>query len=153
MRFRVHISFLIEYDSINIFNIWISNLHKVIKTRDVIFDENNFYKLSQIDLIQMINESFLINDNTLNIFKSKFIRIEKLSNINDGKNLTLMFIDIIRTDKTDENNEENSFIRTFETDEDETDKDDQRQKYLSSSISSSSALSFSSISSSLKNEH
>ena len=51
IRFKAHINFLIEYDNINIFNIWISSLHKVIRTRDVIFDKNNFYKLSQIDLI------------------------------------------------------------------------------------------------------
>ena len=78
MRSKAYIDFLIEYDNINIFNIWILNLRKVIRTRDVIFDENSFYKLSQIDSIQMINESFLINDDTLKIFKSEFIRIKEL---------------------------------------------------------------------------
>ena len=126
MRFRAHRNFLIEYDSINIFNIWISSLHKVIRTCDVIFDENNFYKFSQIDLIQVINELFLISDDTLNIFKSQFIKIEELSNISNEKDLTLMPIDIIRTDETDENDKEDSFIKTLETDEDEVNKNDQR---------------------------
>ena len=126
MRFKAHINFLIEYDNINIFNIWIFNLYKIIWTRDVIFDENNFYKFRQINLIQVINESFLISDNTLNILKSKFIRIEKLSNIIDEENLIFIFTDVIKTDETDKNDEENSFIRIFETDEDEINKDDQR---------------------------
>ena len=90
----------------------------------------------------MINELFLINDDTLNIFKSEFIKIEKLLNINNEKNLISMFIDVIKTDKINENDEKNSFIRTFETDEDKTDKVNQRQEYLSSSISFLSALSF-----------
>ena len=50
MRSKVHIDFLIEYDSINILNIWVFNLHKVIRTHDVIFDENSVYKLNQIYL-------------------------------------------------------------------------------------------------------
>ena len=95
----------------------------------------------------------MINNDTLNILKSKFIKIEKLLNINNEKNLTLIFIDVIRTDKTDKNDEKNSFIRTLRIDEDEIDKNDQRQEYLSSSILFSSASSFSSTSSSLKNEY
>ena len=126
MRSKAHINFLVEYDNINIFNIWISNLYKVIRTHDVIFDENNFYKVSQIILIQIINESFLINNDTLNILKSKFIKIEKLSNISNKKNLALIFTDIIKTNKMNENDEKNSFIKRFKIDEDETDKNNQR---------------------------
>ena len=101
----------------------------------------------------MINESFLINDDTLNILKLKFIKIEKLSNINDEKNLALMFINIIRTNKTNKNDEKNLFIETLETDEDEANKNDQRQKYLSLSTLFLSMLLFLSTSSSLRNEH
>ena len=96
---------------------------------------------------------FLISDDTLNIFKLEFIKIEKLSNFNNEKNLTLISIDAIKTDEIDENNKKNSFIRTFETDQDEINKNNQRQEYLSSSILFSSKSSFSSISSFLKNEH
>ena len=101
----------------------------------------------------MINESFLISDDTLNILKSEFIRIGKLSNISDEKNLTLILIDIIRTDETDENDKKNSFIKTLETDKDEINKNNQCQEYLSSSISFSLALFFLSISLFLKNEY
>ena len=54
--------------------------------RDVIFNENNFYKFDQIDFVQLINESFLIVDDVLDIFKTKFIKIKKLLNIIDEKN-------------------------------------------------------------------
>ena len=99
----------------------------------------------------MINKSFLISDDTLNILKSEFIKIDELTNISDEKNLALMFIDIIKTDETDENDED-SFIRTLEIDEDEADKDDQRREYLSSSTLFSSTSSFSSTLSSLKSD-
>ena len=99
----------------------------------------------------MINELFLINDDTLNIFKSKFIKIKELLNINDEKNSTLMFTNIIKTNKINENDKKNSFIKTLETDEDETNKDDQHQEYILSLVLFSLMLLFLSISSSLKN--
>ena len=46
MRVKAYIDFFVNYESINIFNIWIFNQHKIIKMRDVIFDENNFYKFN-----------------------------------------------------------------------------------------------------------
>ena len=81
-------------------------------------------ELSQIDLIQVINESFLINDDTLNIFKLEFIKTEKSSDIDDEKDLVLIFTDIIKIDKIDENDKKDLFIRIFETDENKADKDD-----------------------------
>ena len=101
----------------------------------------------------MINESFLINDDMLNILKSEFIKIEELSNISNEKNLTLMFINFIRTNKINKNDQKNLFIETLETDEDEANKNDQRQKYLSLSTLFLSMLLFLSTSSSLRNEH
>ena len=100
----------------------------------------------------MINKLFLINDDILNILKSEFIKIEELSDISNEKNLALIFIDIIKTDKMNDNDKKNSFIKIFEIDEDETNKDDQCQEYLSSSILFSSMLSFLSTLSSLKND-
>ena len=61
----------------------------------------------------MINELSLINDNTLSFFKSKLIKIEKLFNINDEKDLALMFINIIEINKINKNNNKNSFIKTL----------------------------------------
>src|SRR5882757_144334 len=37
------IGYLVGYNSTNIYRIWIPSLHKVIRTRDVIFDETSFY--------------------------------------------------------------------------------------------------------------
>ncbi|QSS48815.1 hypothetical protein I7I53_08940 [Histoplasma capsulatum var. duboisii H88] len=40
---RAHIEYLVGYDSTNIFQIWIPHLDRVIRARDVIFDENRKY--------------------------------------------------------------------------------------------------------------
>jgi hypothetical protein len=56
---RAHIDHLIDYEARNIFRIWISSQRKVIRTRDVIFDENSKYDSSDVDLIQVIIELML----------------------------------------------------------------------------------------------
>ena len=61
--------------------------------RNVIFDENNFYKFNQIDLAQLIKESFLINSDTIEILKTNLIKIEELSDIIDEENFQHIFID------------------------------------------------------------
>jgi hypothetical protein len=53
---RAHIGYLVRYDSTNIFCIWILSKKKVIRTRDVIFDENLFYDLNKPDLAQLLQE-------------------------------------------------------------------------------------------------
>ena len=63
--------------------------------RDVIFDENNFYKFNQIDLAQLIKESFLINSDTIEILKTNFTIIEELSDIIDEENFQHILIDSI----------------------------------------------------------
>ena len=40
---RVHIGYLVGYESTNIYRIWISYKKKVISARDVLFDEEEFY--------------------------------------------------------------------------------------------------------------
>ena len=62
---------------------------------DVIFDENDFYKSNQIDFVQFIKEFFLINNDTIDIFKTKFIKIEKEEFNIDEKNFQLISIDVI----------------------------------------------------------
>ena len=37
------IRYLVGYNSTNIYRIWISSLYKVIRTKDVTFDETLFY--------------------------------------------------------------------------------------------------------------
>jgi hypothetical protein len=56
---RAHIDHLIDYEARNIFRIWISSQRKMIRTRDVIFDENSKYDSSDVDLIQIIIELML----------------------------------------------------------------------------------------------
>lgn len=56
---RAHIGFLVGYDGTNIYFIWIPSQRKIIRTRDVIFNEGEFYKQDEIDLAQIIKEPFL----------------------------------------------------------------------------------------------
>ena len=44
MKTKAHIDFFVEYENRNIFNIWVFNQHKIIRMRNVIFDEDDFYK-------------------------------------------------------------------------------------------------------------
>ena len=59
---RAYISYLVSYDSTNIFRIWIPSQGKVIRTRDVSFDPTVFYDPSDIDLIQILESEDLLSD-------------------------------------------------------------------------------------------
>ena len=56
---RAHVGFLVGYEGTNIFNIWIPSQRKVIRTRDVTFNEKEFYSPGEVDLAQLIKEPFL----------------------------------------------------------------------------------------------
>ena len=56
---RAHIGYLVGYDSRNIFRIWIPSKNQVIRTRDVSFDENTFYKLDDVDGALLVQEEEL----------------------------------------------------------------------------------------------
>ena len=43
LRPKVHIGFLVGYESTNIYRIWIPHKKKVISVRDILFDEEEFY--------------------------------------------------------------------------------------------------------------
>jgi len=47
---RAHIGYLVGYDSTNIFRIWVPALSKVIRTRDVTFNEDLFFDPKSEDL-------------------------------------------------------------------------------------------------------
>ena len=51
---RAYISYLINYDSINIFKVWIPYKDIIISTHDVIFDEHIFFDEKFDDLSQQI---------------------------------------------------------------------------------------------------
>jgi len=60
-RPRTHIGYLVSYDASNIYRIWIPSKSKVIRTRDVSFDEGEFYNplekiapADQEDLVEQV---------------------------------------------------------------------------------------------------
>jgi len=54
---RATIGYLVGYDSTNIYRIWIPSLHKVIRTRDVTFDETSFYDPKGQDIDYLLREA------------------------------------------------------------------------------------------------
>ena len=54
LRPRAHIGYLVGYDSTNIFRIWIPSRQKVIRTRDVTFNEMLFYHPGSPDISQIL---------------------------------------------------------------------------------------------------
>ena len=54
MELQVHIGYLIGYDSINIFHIWIPSNQCIISTWDVTFDESLFYNPQAPDLAKQL---------------------------------------------------------------------------------------------------
>ena len=56
---RAHIGHLVGYDSTNIYRIWIPSQRKIIRTRDVTFDETSLYKPEELDLSQLTTEPML----------------------------------------------------------------------------------------------
>ena len=56
---RAHIGHLVGYEARTIFRIWISSQRKIIRTRDVTFNERAIYDAHEIDLMEMITEPML----------------------------------------------------------------------------------------------
>lgn len=54
---RAHIGYLVGYESTNIYRIWIPSLEKVVRTRDVTFDEQQFYDPADLDIAQILRET------------------------------------------------------------------------------------------------
>ena len=50
LNLRANIGYLVGYDSTNIFRIWIPHRGEVISSRDVIFDEDEFFDGKKVDL-------------------------------------------------------------------------------------------------------
>ena len=53
---RAHIGYLVGYSSRNIYRIWIPSKKQVIRIRDVTFDENTHYELSDVNAGQLVQE-------------------------------------------------------------------------------------------------
>ena len=63
---RAHIGHLVGYDSTNIFRVWVPSKNKVIRTRDVTFDEDTFYDPKDLDIGAVLRESA---ENILNLLE------------------------------------------------------------------------------------
>jgi hypothetical protein len=50
MKFRAMINYLVKYDSINVFRVWVSSKMKIIRIRDVLLDFYSFYDSCVLDL-------------------------------------------------------------------------------------------------------
>jgi hypothetical protein len=72
---RAHIGYLVGYDSTNIFRIYIPNRRKVIRTRDVKFNEQLLYDDSQPDLVNVLR---VRTDQMLEI-----INVRQIQNLQD----------------------------------------------------------------------
>ena len=53
---RAFIGYLVGYDSTNIYRIWLPTQDKVIRTRDVTFNETTFYDPADIDITKLLRE-------------------------------------------------------------------------------------------------
>jgi hypothetical protein len=51
---RAHIGYLVGYDSTNIYRIWVAFLQRVLRTRDVTFNDDLFYSPYDIDTGQLL---------------------------------------------------------------------------------------------------
>ena len=56
---RAHIGYLIDYNSTNIFRIWIPSRSKVIRSRDVLFNEDTHYKPEDLNALQIVSKPIL----------------------------------------------------------------------------------------------
>lgn len=56
MQPRAKLGYLVGYDSTNIFRIWLPSINRVIRSRDVKFDETRYYRPEDVDI------GFLIKD-------------------------------------------------------------------------------------------
>ena len=79
LKFRVIIDYFVDYDSINIFRIWMLSKTKMIKTKNVIFDHSKFYDFIKLNLIHILVLSIKSIVEMLNLSKMQltFNEIEK----------------------------------------------------------------------------
>jgi hypothetical protein len=75
---RAYISYLVSYDSTNIFRIWIPSFKKVIRTRDVTFDNDTFYHPSDLDVGSVLREHLEDLIKTLSLPEYKVEEVNKV---------------------------------------------------------------------------
>ena len=75
---RAYIGYLVGYDSTNIFRIWIPSFKKVIRTRDVKFNDDVFYYLSDLDVGSVLREHLEDLIKTLSLLEYKVKEVDKV---------------------------------------------------------------------------
>jgi hypothetical protein len=80
LKSRTFIDYLVKYDFINIFRIWISSRMRIIRIKNVIFDKTLFYDLAKLDskhlLITSVKNTLEILEISNNIFFEVIIEKE-----------------------------------------------------------------------------
>ena len=59
LKKQAHINYLIDYNSTNIFRIWIPSRSRVIRTKNVLFDENTYYTPKNLNALQIVSKLIL----------------------------------------------------------------------------------------------
>jgi hypothetical protein len=77
LRPRAHIGYFVGIDSTNIYRIWIPSQSKVIRTRDVTFDDELFYNPTKLDLAHILQEK---TTELLNLIEVPILASENLKN-------------------------------------------------------------------------
>ncbi len=84
LKSRAFIDYLMRYDCINIFRIWIFSCMRVVRTKDVLFDKTLFYDFAKLDskhlLIISVKNTLKVIEISNNIFFE--VIIEKENEIN-----------------------------------------------------------------------
>ena len=111
LKFRAIIDYFVDYDSINIFRIWMLSKAKMIKTKNVIFDHSKFYDFIELNLIYILVFSIKLIVEILDLskmqltfnevekfekFEKNFIfieNVEQLKEISSIKNITTKLIE------------------------------------------------------------
>ncbi len=72
MKSRAMIDHLVEYDSINVFRVWVSSKMRIIRIRDVLFDLYSFYDFCVSDLKHFLSTRMKNVIQILEMFKTTF---------------------------------------------------------------------------------
>ena len=77
---RAHIRHLIEYDSLNIFHIWIPSTNKIICTKNVVFNKTSFYNPNDVNFYETVKKPML------KVYKFESVTIQQFSTIKINSN-------------------------------------------------------------------
>lgn len=109
---KAHIGFLVGYDSTNIFLIWIPSQRKVVRTRDVTFNEDSKYQPHEVDAAQLISEPFL-RDDTLDIPQIDYARLTEIESDSDEEVFELAPTGSIVVDPLQEKETEKKAVKGY----------------------------------------